>query len=291
MNVTPVKLNVQYIYSLSLLIHPSLSIQSPIAMHFRYLWLALFSFLYLSAAFSNPLPCTGTCTDTHDPSLTRRSSDGTYFRFATGGGISIYTAPSLTGAWTYAGEVLPSGSSINNPGSQDAWAPDVHLVGDTYFCYYAVSSFGSQESVIGVATSSSMEPGSWTDHGSTGLSSTSGDLYNAIDPNLLQADGTNYLTFGSFWGDIFQTTLSSNALTIAGGSPYQIELNDTGTRPSEGSYVVQNGHYYYLFFSSGICCGYDTDRPAAGEEYKIMVCRSGRVDGGYVSSLRLAIYT
>jgi arabinan endo-1,5-alpha-L-arabinosidase len=237
-----------------------------------------------SSAFADPLECSGTCTNSHDPSIIQRSSDGTYFRFSTGGGLSIHTADSITGSWTYVGVVLESGSSINNAGSDDAWAPDVHLVGDTYYLYYAVSSFGTQESVIGVATSSSMDPGTWTDHGSTGLSSTSGDLYNAIDANLFQASGTNYMTFGSFWGDIFQTTMSSDALTVAGRSPYQIEVNDTGTRPSEGAYIVQHDNYYYLFFSSGICCGYDSSRPSPGEEYKIMVCRSSYISGGYVCS-------
>lgn len=128
-----------------------------------------------------------------------------------------------------------------------------------------------------------MEAGTWTDHGSTGLSSTDGDLYNTIDANLFQADGTNYLTFGSFWGDIFQTTLTEGALTVSGAAPYQIELNDTGTRPSEGAYIFEHGEYFYLFFSSGICCGYDSEMPAPGEEYKIMVCRSEKIDGDFVS--------
>lgn len=40
--------------------------------------------------------------------------------------------------------------------------------------------------------------------------------------------------------------------------------------------------YYYLFFSSGICCGYDTSLPATGEEYKIMMCRSKSATSGFV---------
>jgi hypothetical protein len=32
----------------------------------------------------------------------------------------------------------------------------------------------------------------------------------------------------------------------------------------------------------GICCGYDTSRPAPGEEYKIEVCRSTQRNGGFV---------
>ncbi|KAK6385274.1 hypothetical protein LTR65_009315 [Meristemomyces frigidus] len=247
-------------------------------------WLLLLALAAYATAFSNPLACSGTCTDTHDPSLIRRSSDGTYYRFATGGGIDIYSSPSLTGPWTLQGEVLPNGSGIDSPGSDDAWAPDVHYIDSTYYLYYAVSTFGTQESAIGVATSATMAPGTWTDHGSTGVESVTGDDYNAIDPNLIVVDGTNYFTFGSFWADIFQTTLASDALAWSGGAPHNLELNATAPQPSEGSYVYQYGAYFYLFFSSGSCCGYDTDRPAPGDEYKIMVCRSEEVTGGYVDA-------
>lgn len=249
----------------------------------------LFPFLALVAyatAYANPMACSGTCTDTHDPSLIRRVSDGVYYRFATGGGIDIYSASTLLGPWALQGSVLGSaGSSIDNAGSKDAWAPDVHYFEGNYYLYYAVSTFGTQTSAIGVATSATMAPGTWTDHGSTGISTVTGDDDNAIDPNMIVADGTCYFTFGSFYGDIFQTTLESNALTWSGKTPYNVEFNATSPRPSEGSYVYQYGSYYYLFFSSGACCNYDTDRPAPGDEYKIMVCRSAEVNGDYVRSI------
>jgi hypothetical protein len=47
--------------------------------------------------------------------------------------------------------------------------------------------------------------------------------------------------------------------------------------------MFKSGNYYYLFYSSGVCCGYDTSRPASGEEYKIKVCRSTSPTGGFVS--------
>ena len=93
--------------------------------HFTML---LSSFLTVAAAlasqvygYANPLACSGTCTNTHDPSIIRRASDGTYFRFATGGGIAIHKASSIQGPWTYQGYALASGSTIDNSGSDDMW--------------------------------------------------------------------------------------------------------------------------------------------------------------------------
>ena len=66
-----------------------------------------------------------------------------------------------------------------------------------YYAYYAASTFGSQNSAIGLATSSSMDPGTWTDHGQVFASAT-GAAYNAIDPNLvIDESGKPVLTFGA----------------------------------------------------------------------------------------------
>ena len=64
--------------------------------------------------------------DTHDPGLVRRSSDGTYYRFATGGLIPIYSAPSIQGPWKRLGTVLSGAAKVNNPGNRGLWVS--HLV-------------------------------------------------------------------------------------------------------------------------------------------------------------------
>ncbi|KAI9737807.1 MAG: hypothetical protein M1834_009176 [Cirrosporium novae-zelandiae] len=231
-------------------------------------------------AYSDPESCTGACW-AHDPSVIKRTSDGEWFRFNTGSEIGIWKASSLEGSWVYQGKAFPDGSSIDLDGNTDLWAPDVHKVGSKYIMYYSVSTSGSQTSAIGYATSSTMEYGSWTDHGSTGIASTSSKNYNAIDAALIEtSDGDYYMNFGSFWGDIYQVAMNSGA-TKSSGSAYQIAYNGTGTHPLEGSYMYYRSGYYYLFFSSGICCGYDSDKPSAGEEYKIYVCRSTSVSGTF----------
>ena len=67
-----------------------------------------------------------------------------------------------------------------------------------YYAYYSVSTFGSQNSGIGLATSTSMDAGTWTDRGLV-FRSSSGNNYNAIDPNLvIDERGAPVLTFGEW---------------------------------------------------------------------------------------------
>ncbi|KAG8629440.1 hypothetical protein KVT40_003305 [Elsinoe batatas] len=231
-------------------------------------------------SYAMPLSCSGVCTNTHDPSLIRRSSDGTYYRFATGGRMPIFTSPALTGPWKQVGTVLSGAAKV--PGQNtDLWAPDVSLVGSTYYLFYSASSFGSQNSQIGLATSKTLDPGSWTDLGSV-FSSKNGDKYNAIDAQLLQLGPSNHVVnFGSFWQDLFQFDIDITRPTIAKTAARQLVYNATGAHAVEAAYMVQREGMFYMFFSAGKCCGYDRDRPAKGDEYSIRVCASKTHNGGF----------
>ncbi|KAL2756446.1 glycoside hydrolase family 43 protein [Sodiomyces alcalophilus JCM 7366] len=243
-----------------------------------FIWVALGQAL---ASLPNPGTCTGTCINTHDPFIVRRP-DGVYFRFSTSGRITIHTAPAITGPWTYQGAALPRGSSIDLPGNQDLWAPDVIQIGNTYYLYYSVSTFGSQTSAIGVAQSSTLDAGSWTDLGSTGISSNASMPYNAIDPNLINIDGQYYMTFGSYWAGIHQVVMRNPPTRTATGSvPYQIATHP-GTKDVEGGTIFKHKGFYYLFYSKGFCCRYDQNRPPPGGEYKVLVCRSTSPTGNFV---------
>ncbi|KAF1828313.1 endo-alpha-1,5-arabinanase precursor [Decorospora gaudefroyi] len=228
--------------------------------------------------YANPMACTGICTNAHDPALIRHK-DGTYWRFSTGGKIAMHSAPAITGPWTYKGAAIPSGSKINLAGRNDLWAPDVTLVGSTYYLYYTVSSFGSQNSAIGVATSTNLK--TWTDHGSTGITSSAGKNFNAID-GALYWDGSKFvMSYGSFWNDIFAVNMANPPLKSTSGAA-NIAFKPSGTHAQEGPFIAKNGNYHYLFFSAGQCCGFDKNRPARGQEYKIQVCRSKSATGGFV---------
>jgi len=151
-------------------------------------------------------------------------------------------------------------------------------VGNYYYVYYSVSTFGVQNSAIGVARSTSMDVGTWTDLGSTGVTSSTGMAYNAIDGNLINDNGNYFLTFGSFWNGLQRVRVTP---TQKNGDVYQVAY-DSSDPAMEGPYVFKYGSYFYLFFSKGQCCGYDQNKPASGKEYRIMVCRSTSSVGPFV---------
>ncbi|CAN6644925.1 hypothetical protein TRVA0_020S02520 [Trichomonascus vanleenenianus] len=230
----------------------------------------------------------------HDPSIVK--FNGSYYSFSTHDLVAISKAPSMYGPWTKVGSVLEKSSIIDNSGNTDPWAPDVHKVGDTFYCYYAVSTFGSLDSSIGLATSKTLEPGSWTDHGAVLTSSSSAkhplSESNAIDPNLLVVEDKKgnvqeaYLQWGSFWSDIWQIQLNNDLSVPDDALEKAVNLAFDGTiatHPEEGAYLhkASNG-YYYLFVSNGVCCGYNTGLPDAGQEYKILVGRSKSPSGPFL---------
>ncbi|KAI4253628.1 MAG: hypothetical protein L6R42_007512, partial [Xanthoria sp. 1 TBL-2021] len=124
-------------------------------------------------------------------------------------------------------------------------------VESTYYLYYSVGSFGSQDSAIGVATSTTMDVGSWTDLGSTGVESLAGSKFNAIDGNLQSANAKLYMNFGSFWSDVFQVEMTAAPTKIAEAvtSATQIAFVPTPPQAQEAAFGYQYGDYHYLFFS------------------------------------------
>lgn len=146
--------------------------------------------------------------------------------------------------------------------------------------YYVVSQLGTQNSQVGVATSKTMEPGSWTDHGVIGLPANAD--YNRIDPNWIAIDGKEYLQFGSYWQDLFQVELAT-PLKVASGDLNHLAYNASMNHREEASFMFQHGEYYYLLYSGGVAGSYTETYPSPGEEYGIRMCRSHNAHGGFVS--------
>lgn len=229
-----------------------------------------------ASAYPNPGTVTGDIV-VHDPSMVRTSS-GQYLLYSTGDNLQLRTSTDRTAFGR-------SGSAFSTPPSwwttyssaSDPWAPDISYHGGKYLMYYAVSSFGSNTSAIGLAASTTGQPGSWTDYGKVYTSGSSSD-YNAIDPNLfVDDDGKWWLSFGSWWTGIKMIRIDpSTGKQYAGDTARRsLASRPTGTKAIEAPSVVKRNGYYYLFASYDTCCA------GTSSTYKIKVGRATSVTGPY----------
>jgi arabinan endo-1,5-alpha-L-arabinosidase len=210
---------------------------------------------------------------THDPSVYKENSTW-WITETSDTGIGVKYSPDGH-AWTQGVSIFGNGLSWwgqYNGNSKTVWAPDIHVWNGKAILYYAVSTFGSQKSAIGLATASSIAQGNWTDQGAI-LTSAPGNNYNAIDPNFfVDKAGQPWLSFGSFWTGIYTTRVDPNTLKPT-GSWYHLATDSTGI---ENAFIMSNGSYYYLFVSKGSCCS------GANSTYHISYGRSTSVTGPYL---------
>lgn len=232
------------------------------------------------AAYPDPGRVTGDVSNVHDPAMIH-GQDGVWYLFSTGTGIPIRTSTDRV-QFTRAGSVLPNGASWAGPYTNNnvtaLWAPDVSFHNGRYFLYYAASTFGSNHSAIGLATSASAKAGTWTDQGVVFTSNTNKD-YNAIDPNLFvdPATGRWWLTFGSFWSGIKMIEIDPATGKQKASNTARTNL---AQRPSpdalEASMIFKHGGSYYLFTSWDTCC------QGVNSTYRTMVGRAASVAGPYL---------
>ena len=238
------------------------------------------------------LPLSGDISPVHDPALIQ--ADGSYYLFTTGG--DIRRSKDLR-SWSRSGHVfeqLPDWVSAEIPGVKGGyWAPDISFYKGEYRLYYAVSTFGKNDSAIGLATNKTLDPDSasykWTDRGMV-FRSHRGDDFNAIDPNLAtDTQGRQWLDFGSFWGGIKMRRIdpATGKLSREDETLYSLASRPHAAYPSslegpptsdaiEAPFLVRHGGFYYLFVSFDFCCR------GAKSTYYVVVGRSKNVTGPYV---------
>jgi beta-xylosidase len=177
--------------------------------------------------------------------------------------------------WTYAGDAF---SAENRPSwaAPDAgiWAPDVRYIDGRYVMYYGVTDTtlypGRNDGAIGVATAPS-PTGPWTDSGRPvvgprpGARGAEADdfLWTFDSTGFTDVDGKHYLYFGSYYGGISVTELTSDGLRAVGPTP-RIAIDNR----YEAAYVVRHEGWVYFFGSSANCCA----GPTTG--YSVYVGRS-----------------
>jgi arabinan endo-1,5-alpha-L-arabinosidase len=228
----------------------------------------------------------------HDPVIMKQGD--TYYVFSTGGGrggqgvIPIRTSKDLH-SWTLTGYVLdklPDWATTEIPRGRGAWAPDISFYNGKYHLYYAVSSFGSRDSAIGLATNETLDAKSskykWVDEGMVVRSYQDRDDWNAIDPNLFVEDKDHvWLNWGSFWGGIKMKRVdpSTGKPSAKDAETYSLCSRDRA-QPIGGSveapFIVKHGGYFYLFVSFDRCCR------GANSTYNVVVGRARKATGPYI---------
>jgi len=235
------------------------------------------------AALVAPAPATAAGTGriaadppVHDPSVIRQGRY--YYSFGTGGGLTLSRSADLL-HWTALSPVfatMPSWITTELGFTPtDLWAPDISYFAGEYRLYYAASSFGRNDSVIGLATARTLDGGAWADRGMVARSRST-DSYNAIDPDVtVDAGGQPWLSFGSFWDGIRMRRLdpATGLPSAAGPAPYP--LASRGGASIEAPSITRHGASYYLFTSLDYCCR------GAGSDYRVVVGRSAAVTGPY----------
>ncbi len=231
----------------------------------------------------------------HDPVIIRERN--MFYIFCTGGGprgiIPMRCSTNLAD-WTRCGSVferLPGWATNEIPLARGAWAPDISFFNGTYHLYYALSSFGVNESAIGLATNETLDPTDprykWVDQGLVIRSRPGVDDFNAIDPAIVVEDKRNvWLSWGSFWGGIMLRRIDP-----ATGKPpandsrvyclaRRPRFGSQQTPPVEGAIeaptIVKHGKFWYLFASYDFCCR------GTNSTYNVKVGRAKEVTGPYL---------
>lgn len=243
-----------------------------------------------SSALEGTYTGTGDVTPVHDPSLIRQGN--TWYSFTSdinGTAEDVFLRMRCSSdlkQWKVCGTVfsqVPAWLTAEVPGAGRLWAPDVSYFNGLYHVYYAGSTAGSQQSVIGLATNKTLDPSDpayqWVDQGKV-LESHWGDDFNAIDPNILvDSDGRVWLTYGSYWSGIKQREIDpATGMPDANSQVYSLaQRPKVSNDPIEGPFLIHHGNFYYLFVSIDYCCNsnYSTDN------YKEAVGRSTSPHGPF----------
>ena len=212
----------------------------------------------------------------------------TYWMYGTGKGVQHYSSTDLKN-WKHRGQVFataPQWTKAAVPGNTDniMWAPDIHQWNGKYHLYYSFSTLGSNNSAIGLATSTTLEPGSWQDQGPVIISQRGGD-FNAIDPSVFtDFEGKQWMAYGSYWSGLKMFQLDSATGKRLAGAPV-INLASRPAVPGnaiEAPTIYPHDGWYYAFVTWGGGAGYNTRVGRSRNVTGPYLDRNGKnlVDGG-----------
>lgn len=241
-----------------------------------------------AAAPPAPVPLRGDL-DVHDPALLTGGPGEKWYVFASGkpgkggGTVDIRSSADSGRTWAYDGTVfdaMPPWTTETVPGANNMWAPAIHRHGGTYYLYYAVSTIGRNNSVIGLATNTTLDRADpayrWVDQGKV-IRSAAGSDFNAIDPEIVEdAAGAPWMVLGSYWSGIQMVALEwPSGKRSADKERRHLADRNVPLNAVEAPSIVRHDGWFYLFTSWDKCCvGVDST-------YRIVVGRSRSVTGPY----------
>jgi arabinan endo-1,5-alpha-L-arabinosidase len=225
-------------------------------------------------------------TGAHDPTVIR-DDRGVYTLMTTNNLLQLRQSTDMV-KWTTVGQIFTSvptwiNTTLNTTSANavtDIWAPHISYRAGKYWVYYCGSSFGTNNSAIGVATNPTLDVNSpnykWTDLGEVIKTSTSNN-YNAIDPELITDNNGNvWLAFGSFWTGIKMVAIDPSTGKRLASNSTVYSLANRGGSGIEGPSMMYHNGYYFLFTSWDACCN------GVNSTYRTMVGRSTLPNSGYV---------
>lgn len=216
----------------------------------------------------------------HDPTFIR-NENGTYTLLLTNNMLQVQQSTNML---NYSNKnrifnSLPSWVSSEGISATDVWAPQITYRDGKYWCYYTVSSFGSNNSAIGLAVTNSLNVNSpdygWEEKGMV-FRSRSGNNYNAIDADVLEdKDGKLWMVFGSFWDGIKMIELDKTTGMRNSSNSTVYSLASRGGSGIEGPSVIEHKNEYFLFTAWDKCCD------GTNSTYRTMVGKSTSMTGTF----------
>ena len=214
-----------------------------------------------------------------DPTVVK-STDGWFYAYGTmdnwGDGNGIHKVPIIRSKnlvdWTFVNDAFLEKPNWKADGG--IWAPDVVMVNDKYYLYYAFSTWGDPNPGIGLAIADSPK-GPFTDHGKLFLSKEV-DVPNSIDPFYFEENHRKYMFWGSYSNEPTQGTY---AIKLTGDGTQVLAINGKikiAAGDFEAVMIHERDGYYYFFGSKGSCC------EGENSSYQVRVGRSKSLLGPYL---------
>lgn len=181
--------------------------------------------------------------------------------------------------WEHVADVFPAGHLPTWANPTDAfWAPEIHIINDTFKVYFAARENATGILCIGVGSADNIL-GPYTDSGAPLVKNTT---VGSIDATVMTLENNTYYLLWKDDGNgnnpqiptwIWAQELTNDGLALT-GEKYQLIQENLPWEGDlvEGPWVIKRGGWYYLFYSGFCYCD---------STYSVGVARSRNPLGPY----------